>query len=139
MEITYAKPLQNLLTLYDHAQNKRDAKAQFQLAEMLLRLKNPSAQKTAVELLRKSSKQGYAEAQNRLGHRYYYGRDIEADCEKAVYWYTKSAEQGCEAAISHLASHYENEKNYREAVIWYGKYAKLRLDWFHARLRASHN
>ena len=228
MEITYLKPLQNLLTLYNNAQNKRDAKAQFQLAEMLLRSKKPSAEKTAVEWLQKASKQGSAdarfalgcccetgtgvrkncrqavewyklvddaifdwfythkdpiedavrevirqydedeefaaaldemiendrqedsfeadlaaaengdaEAQNRLGHRYYYGRDVEMDREKAVYWYTRSAEQGYDAGIAHLAWHYETEKNYMEAAKWYGRYAKCRLDWFRARLRAA--
>lgn len=228
MEIIYSKPLQNLLTLYDSAQNKRDAKAQFQLAQMLFRVKKPSAEKAAVELLRKSSKQGYvdarfalgycyeigagvrknyrsavtwyrfvndaifdwfythkdpiedaarevirrydededfaavldeiieneqpedsfeadfaaaksgdAEAQNRLGYRYYYGRNVEINWEKAICWYTKSAEQGCEAGIIHLAEHYENEKNYKEAAKWYGRYAKLRLIWFHERLRTA--
>lgn len=228
MKITYAKPLQDLLALWDAAQNKRDAKAQFQLAELFLRSKKASAEKIAVELLRKSAKQGYADArfalgycyetgagvrkncrsavtwyklvdaaifdwfcshkdlleesarevvrrydedgefaaavdeiieneqpedsfeadlaaaksgddwaQNRLGHRYYYGRDVEIDREKAIYWYEESARQGCESAICHLASHYETEKNHAMSSKWYRQYAKIRLTWFHERLRQS--
>ena len=83
---------------------------------------------------KEAAESGEAEAQNRLGHRYYYGRDTEQDMEKAVYWYRKSAEQGCEAGMKHLADHYEREKRYKEAAVWYRRYAELRILWRNQRL-----
>lgn len=77
---------------------------------------------------------GDAEAQNRLGHRYYYGQDTEQNVQKAVYWYRKSAEQGCEAGMQHLAEYYEREKQYKEAAKWYCKYAEQRIKWRNERL-----
>lgn len=228
MKITYAKPLQDLLVLWDRAQKERDPEAQFRLGEILLRLESPSAAKAAAKLLRTAAKQGHADArlalgrcyetgigvrkncraavhwyqlidaaifdyferhpdpieeaarkvirrydadkefaaalyeiienerpedsfaadlagaqrgdadaQNRLGHRYEYGRDVGIDREKAVFWYKQSAARGCEAGIHRLAQYYADEKNYREAANWYGRYAALRLAWFHERLQAA--
>ena len=228
MKITYSKPLQALLILCDKAQNKEEAKAQYQLALICLQIKTASAEKTAVKLLRKSAKlnnvdahfvlgycyetgvgvrknchlamkwyklmegaifdyfythkdpiddaareilrqyiddeefetaldemieseqqeysfeadlaqaqRGDVDAQVRFGDRFYYGQDIEIDREKALYWYKKAAEQGSESGIFKLAKHYETENNSREAAKWFGQYAKLRLVWFHERLRAA--
>ena len=45
------------------------------------------------ELLAKAEK-GDAEAQYQLGCCYYEGDGVEQNYEQAVYWWTKSAEQG---------------------------------------------
>ena len=77
---------------------------------------------------------GDAEAQNRLGHRYYYGQKVEQSYQQAVCWYRKSAEQGCEAAMMHLAEYYEVIKCYKEAAKWYRKYTESRIKWRNNRL-----
>lgn len=81
-----------------------------------------------------AAERGDAEAQNRLGYRYYYGKDVEQDFQQALYWYKKSAEQGCETGIHRLAKYYEKEKNYKESAKWYRQYATLRIQWRNERL-----
>lgn len=77
---------------------------------------------------------GDAEAQNRLGHRYRYGQGVEPDMEQAVYWFWKSAQQGCEAGISHYATCMEERKEYKEAAKWHRKYAQILIKWRKRRL-----
>lgn len=77
---------------------------------------------------------GDAKAQNRLGHRYYYGNGTERNIIQAIYWYQKSAEQGCEAGMQHLAEYYEKEKQYKEAAKWYRQYVEARIKWRNERL-----
>ena len=48
--------------------------------------------------LRKEANEGNAEAQFELGLMYENGRVVKRDFEKAVEWYTKSAEQGHQIA-----------------------------------------
>jgi len=65
------------------------------------------------------AKQGNANAQLLLGLMYSVGKGIPRDDEEALYWFTKSAEQG--DAEAHLKSfdkigvHYLNGKNARYA------------------------
>ena len=80
-----------------------------------------------------AAERGDAQAQNRLGHRYYYGRNTEKNYEHAIYWYHKSARQGCEAAMGRLAEYYESEKNYKESAKWYCRYADKRVKWYDKR------
>lgn len=81
-----------------------------------------------------AAERGDAEAQNSLGHRYYYGRGTEQNYEQALYWYHKSAEAGYEAGIKHLAEHYEKVRCYKESAKWHRKYAELRIKWRNERL-----
>ena len=51
-----------------------------------------------------AAEQGDPEAQDCLGHNYYCGSNgLEKNYEEAAYWYHKSAEQGSEAGMHHLA------------------------------------
>ncbi len=86
------------------------------------------------EIDKMAAERGDAEAQNRLGHRYYHGQDTEQNVQKAFYWYQKSAEQGCEAGMQHLAEYYEKEKQYKEAAKWYRQYVEARIKWRNERL-----
>lgn len=83
---------------------------------------------------RAAAMQGDAQAQNSLGHRYYFGRGIEQNYEQAFYWYKKSAEQGYEAGVLHLAQLCERNKQYKEAAKWYHKYAEIQIQFRNERL-----
>ena len=71
------------------------------------------------------SENGEVEAQNNLGECYYYGHGVEQDFKKAVYWYTKAAEQNFGFAQKLLGNCYllgsgvpqDNEK----AKMWHDK------------------
>ena len=223
MEINYSGPLKRMMELKELAEKKNDEQAQFQLAELYIASKNPSLLSEAVELYRKSAKQGFtdakfalgrcyeegigvrknyrgaiqwykaakisitndlfkypdpvgeadrarldslvesgifdmlmdsidydneptleteecnaelgdADAQNSLGCRYKVGKDVEKDISKAFYWFHKSAEQGYEAGMLHLAELYEKTKNYKEAAKWYRRYTEMRIQWRNERL-----
>ncbi len=75
-----------------------------------------------------AAEQGDPEAQDCLGHNYYCGSNgLEKNNEEAAYWYHKSAEQGSEAGIHHLAQFYKLTGRYEMAVEWYRRYAELRV------------
>ena len=75
-----------------------------------------------------AAEQGDPYAQDCLGHNYCLGANgLEKDLEAAEYWHRKSAEQGCEAGLHHLAQFYKRADRYDEAVEWYRKYAELRI------------
>ena len=75
-----------------------------------------------------AAEQGDPEAQDWLGHNYYCGANgLEKNYEEAAYWYHKSAEQGSEAGMHHLAQFYKLTEQYKMAVEWYRKYAELRI------------
>lgn len=223
MEINYSGPLKRMMELKELAEKKNDEQAQFQLAELYIASKNPVLLSEAVELYKKSAKQGFtdakfalgrcyeegigvrknyrgaiqwykaaeisitndlfkypdpvgeadrarldslvesgifdmlmdsidyddgptlemdecnaelgdADAQNSLGCRYKVGKDVEKDISKAFYWFHKSAEQGYEAGMLHLAELYEKTKNYKEAAKWYRRYTEMRIQWRNERL-----
>lgn len=223
MQINYSGPLKRMLELKELAEKKNDEQAQFQLAELYIASKNPALLSEAVELYKKSAKQGFtdakfalgrcyeegigvrknyrgaiqwykaaeisitndlfkypdpvgeadrarldslvesgifdmlmdsidyddgptletdeynaelgdADAQNSLGCRYKVGKDVEKDISKAFYWFHKSAEQGYEAGMLHLAELYEKTKNYKEAAKWYRRYTEMRIQWRNERL-----
>lgn len=223
MQINYSGPLKRMLEFKELAEKKNDEQAQFQLAELYIASKNPVLLSEAVELYKKSAKQGFtdakfalgrcyeegigvrknyrgaiqwykaaeisitndlfkypdpvgeadrarldslvesgifdmlmdsidydneptletdecnaelgdADAQNSLGCRYKVGKDVEKDISKAFYWFHKSAEQGCEAGMLHLAELYEKTKNYKEAAKWYRRYTEMRIQWRNERL-----
>lgn len=55
-----------------------------------------------IDRLIKRAEAGDSEAQCELGWLYEQGRSLPQDSDKAVYWYRKSAEQGCENGRSEL-------------------------------------
>jgi TPR repeat protein len=72
---------------------------------------------------------GNADAQNRIGVLYDYGRGVPQDHEKAQVWYTKAAEQGNSAAQKNLGDHYivgqgVPRLDYLKAMKWYFKAAE---------------
>ena len=75
-----------------------------------------------------------AEAQNRLGHRYFHGNGTQQDIVQAIHWYRESAKGGCEAGMLHLAEYYKNRKQYKEAAKWYRQYVEARIKWRNKRL-----
>ena len=83
--------------------------------------------KEAVNWLRKSAEQGYADAQLDLGVCYDYGNGVPQDHKEAVKWYRKSAEQGNADAQYNLGVSYEIgegvKKDTQEALKWYKKAA----------------
>lgn len=81
-----------------------------------------------------AAQSGDAEAQNRLGHRYFYGNGTERDIVQAIHWYRESAKGGCEAGMLHLAEYYKNRKQYKEAAKWYRQYVEARIKWRNKRL-----
>ena len=74
----------------------------------------------------KAAEQGYADAQFRLGMRYYSGRG--EDYTEAVKWFRKAAEQGYADAQYLLGMQYEQgigvPEDPREAARWYAKAAE---------------
>ena len=80
------------------------------------------------------AEEGDAEAQRRLGVRYYDGFEVKKDRERAIELFKKSAAQGNEGATHCLASHFESEKKYKIAVKYYKKYAEMQIEYRHRRL-----
>lgn len=78
---------------------------------------------------------GNPDAQQLLGFYYYNGNEFEKDIQEAIFGYEKAAAQGNDAAMCHLAEHY-NEKTgqYKESVEWYRKYTEERIKWSNKRL-----
>ena len=75
-----------------------------------------------------SAEQGDPYAQDCLGRNYCLGSNgLAEDPETAEYWHRKSAEQGCDEGVHHLAQFYKRAERYDEAVEWYRKYAELRI------------
>ena len=81
-----------------------------------------------------AARSGDAEAQNRLGHRYFYGNGTQRDIVQAIHWYRESAKGGCEAGMLHLAEYYRNRKQYKEAAKWYRQYVEAKIKWRNERL-----
>ena len=73
------------------------------------------------------AEQGTADAQTRLGNRYYYGDGVEQDYQKAVEWYTRAAEQGNTEAQTWLGNRYYYgdgvEQDYQKAAEWFTRAA----------------
>lgn len=83
--------------------------------------------KDAFEIMNSLAIKYNVEAQYRLGICYYIGQGITQDYTKAVYWYTKAANQGHSNAQNSLAVCYENgqgvSQDYAQAFNWYKKSA----------------
>jgi uncharacterized protein len=89
---------------------------------------------------------GDAEAQNSLGVYYFMGfgggDSIELAWEKAVYWFTKSAEQGHATAQYGLGLMYDKgegvTQDKEQALYWYTKSAEQGKDYAQYRLGEMH-
>lgn len=82
----------------------------------------------AANRIEKLFEQNNADAQYKLGIRYYTGDGVEKNHSEAVKWYRKAAEQGNAEAQYNLGVCYENgegvDKNLAEAAKWYRKVAE---------------
>merc|ERR1711865_196418 len=87
--------------------------------------------KKAFEMFLKIEKETNGDhwAQYMLGICYQYGRGTDRDQNKAVEFYTKSADQGNILAMNNLGFCYNNgfgcDQNFTKAFEWYEKCAKL--------------
>ena len=82
----------------------------------------------AANRIEKLFEQNNADAQYKLGIRYYTGDGVEKNHSESVKWFRKAAEQGHAEAQYNLGVCYENgegvEKNLAEAAKWYRKVAE---------------
>lgn len=82
----------------------------------------------AAKRYRRLAERGSAEAQNRLGRLYEWGRGVPKDEAEAARWYRKAAEQGVPEAQTNLATLYRDGRgvpqNYTEALRLYRKAAE---------------
>ncbi len=89
---------------------------------------NQKEYEKAVKYYELAAKQGHEEAQNNLGHCYYYGNGVSQDYKQAVYWYELSAKQGYARAQNNLGHCYYYgrgvSQDYKQAVYWYELSAK---------------
>ena len=86
----------------------------------------------ALELYNEAADKGYVYAQIRLGELYKEGEDVTMDLNRAVYWYTKAAEQDSANPPAVQLSLYECYKdlgNCEEAVRWLMLSAESGYDW----------
>ena len=82
----------------------------------------------SLESLISLAKKGNAEAQYKLGNKYFFGDGVIKDYSQAVYWYRKAAKNNEVKAQCSLGYCYETgngvKKDLKEAVDWYRKAAK---------------
>lgn len=82
----------------------------------------------AANRIEKLFEQNNADAQYKLGIRYYTGDGVEKNHSEAVKWFRKAAEQGHASAQYNLGVCYEDgegvDKNLAEAAKWYRKVAE---------------
>lgn len=86
----------------------------------------------ALELYNEAADKGYVYAQIRLGELYKEGEDVTMDLNRAVYWYTKAAEQDSANPPAVQLSLYECYKdmgNCEDAVRWLMLSVESGYDW----------
>lgn len=89
--------------------------------------RNKGEHELAFELLKPIAEDGNPQAQYLLGFTYQFDQIVPHDVQKAIYWYTKAAEQGHIEAQSALGGIYftnDFERDYSQAAEWYRKAAK---------------
>jgi len=62
--------------------------------------------------------------QYELGLCYFDGNGVPQDMKKAMYWFSKAAEQGRVEAQVFLGCHYAELEEYKKAAYWHSKAAK---------------
>jgi TPR repeat protein len=120
------------LELYRQLAEQGNAQAQYSLCVMYDKVEvivsSDYSEAEAVRWCHKAAQQGHADAQYRLGPRYYWGWGVQQDRAEAAKWYRRAAEQG------HVAAQYELgfmcefgegvPQDYTEAATWYRKAAE---------------
>lgn len=83
----------------------------------------------AIRILTQAAEGGYNQAMLTLGSMYYWGKGVEPDTDKAIYWLKKDADMGSHSACLNLAHAYyelgDTEENNRLAWKYYFKAASL--------------
>ena len=84
--------------------------------------------KGAIECYTVAAEAGDSRAECRLGLAYRFGRGVQRDCDKALYWLHRSAERGDARAMAVIGSMYRFgqgvERSFDEAFKWYELAAK---------------
>lgn len=83
---------------------------------------------TNIDEIRKAAEQGNADAQRKLGLKYFNGNGVPQDYQKASEWYRKASEQGDEMAQWFWGGMYDEgkgvPKDINQALLWYAKAAE---------------
>lgn len=110
---------QNLVPLADYGLPE----AQFELAQIYVRLQNPTAEQLskARDLFSKVTGEREARAAFELGRMYEKGLGGVQSNDRALEYYQKSAELGYARAYFQIASLFEKEKDYDRAELFYKK------------------
>ena len=85
---------------------KGDTQVNKALTERGIKLFENGDYQEAVKYFRWAAENGYADAQNRLGVRYYNGQGVSEDKIKAYEWFKKAADQGHVKALENLGNCY---------------------------------
>jgi hypothetical protein len=82
---------------------------------------------TGLEQVQRLAEQGNAEAQNRLGWMYSYGKGLPKDYKQGLFWFQKAADQGLAKSQYNLSATYQRSigvpRDYAKALYWYRKAA----------------
>jgi len=82
----------------------------------------------ALPLFEEAAKQGYAPAEEKLGHMYLKGWGVPQNTNTALYWFKKAAEQGDAEAENYLGAMYLKglgvPQDYSKAAYWIKKAAE---------------
>ncbi|AKP73934.1 Polar organelle development protein [Piscirickettsia salmonis] len=102
-----------------------DANAQYMLA---LKYIEQEQLDKAFEVALAAAKYGHREARFYIGNSLFYGRGIEIDQERSIFWYLKAAQQGHLAAMMRVAQIFDygcgQKEDKEEAAHWYSIAAK---------------
>ena len=113
------KDRKNALRWFRQAARQGNARAQ----ESLRAMEDSAAGGEDPEKLQIAAEQGSAQAQYRLGCRYWNGDGVERDERQAADWFDRAARQGLAPAQRMLGRCYEQgrgvERDARQAVAWY--------------------
>ena len=113
------KDRKNALRWFRQAARQGNARAQ----ESLRAMEDSAAGGEDPEKLQVAAEQGSAQAQYRLGCRYWNGDGVERDARQAADWFDRAARQGLAPAQRMLGRCYEQgrgvERDARQAAAWY--------------------
>jgi TPR repeat protein len=84
--------------------------------------------KAAFRLFLLAAKGGDYGCQVNLGNFYSDGIGVKPNRAKATYWYKRAYRHGCGAAASNIACVYRDVQKLKQALAWYERAVKLRLD-----------
>lgn len=114
---------------YIKAANSNSVGGATELGKMELNIGNYNK---SIGWLRKDAENGYADAQNRLGVRYYKGQGVSKDFKEAFKYFLKSAEQGHVKAQTNVGICYYFGRgvlaNYEKSKEWLRKAANQEYD-----------